>query len=153
MHPCIWGPSAWKFLHAITFNYSEHPSDADRQAMIVFFRSLPSILPCELCANHLQEHYKSLPPEDHLADRKTVVKWLFDIHNEVNKSLNKPIKDFNEFISETKKEADYYRNKPLNMVCSKSVMGSHSGFLWGIIIVLVGLLIASNMHRLKIRKR
>lgn len=151
MHPCIWGPSGWKFLHAITFAYPEQPAETDKASVIKFFRALPTVLPCELCSKHLLEHYRLMPPEDNIADRKTIVKWLFDIHNEVNKSLNKPLKDFNEFINETKAEADYYKSKPLNMACSKSIKLDRplDWLLIGLILILLLLLIGTNIHRFR----
>jgi hypothetical protein len=154
MHPCIWGPSAWKFLHAITFNYPEQPTESDIRSVIEFFRSLPSVLPCDLCSKHLLQNYKNLPPEDHTQNRATLVRWLFDLHNKVNESLNKPIKDFDEFISETKKEADYYKDKPLNMVCSRT--HTIRTILWiTIILVLLIALIWTNRHHFKtaVRRR
>ena len=30
MHPELWGPGAWKFLHSITFNYPKEPTSRDK---------------------------------------------------------------------------------------------------------------------------
>ena len=40
MEPNIWGPSAWIFLHTITLQYPEKPTDDDKKKYYVFFNSL-----------------------------------------------------------------------------------------------------------------
>ena len=37
MEPEIWGPNAWTFLHTITLNYPENPSEDDKQNHKDFF--------------------------------------------------------------------------------------------------------------------
>ena len=37
MHPELWGPGAWKFLHSITFNYPKEPTSRDKEYHAKFF--------------------------------------------------------------------------------------------------------------------
>lgn len=122
MHPCMWGPSGWKFLHSITLSYPSEPSENDKQSIINFFQTLPAVLPCEACAEHLTQHYSKYPIKNAINSRDELVKWLFDIHNEVNASLGKSIKEFDDFINEYKNESKKFKGKPLNMVCSNSFL-------------------------------
>ena len=36
MEPNIWGPGAWTFLHSITFQYPENPTDLKNRNIILF---------------------------------------------------------------------------------------------------------------------
>ena len=90
----IWGPPAWIFLHTITFNYPNNPSEQDKQNYYNFFDSLKYVLPCDKCKKHYKENSRDL--KDNLNSRDDLVKWLIDIHNEVNKSNNKRIYSYEE---------------------------------------------------------
>ena len=52
----IWGPSAWTFLHTITFNYPENPNNQDKQNYFNFFNSLKHVLPCKKCKKHYSDN-------------------------------------------------------------------------------------------------
>ena len=95
MDSSIWGPSLWNSLHLITLNYPEKPSYAVRKQYYDFFNNLRYIIPCIYCRKNYIEHLNEIPLEPHLDSRQLLVKWLIDIHNLVNKTLNKPQKKFN----------------------------------------------------------
>jgi predicted PurR-regulated permease PerM len=136
----MWGPSGWKFLHSITLSYPSEPSEKDKQSIINFFQTLPAVLPCEACAEHLTQHYSKYPIKNAINSRDELVKWLFDIHNEVNASLGKSIKKFDDFINEYKNESKKFKGKPLNMVCSNSFLSRRNIFLLLLIIFVIVLL-------------
>jgi hypothetical protein len=104
MDPNIWGPKAWFFLHTITFNYPENPSEEDKIIYSSFFNSLTNVLPCSVCANHYKENILKHPIEDNLDKKDDLVKWLIMIHNEVNESNSKPTLTVDEVL-------DYYREQ------------------------------------------
>ena len=83
----IWGPDAWTFLHRCSFAYSENPTPSQQRAARKFFKSLPEMLPCDMCTSHCKKKIKMMPPQ--VKNKYTLSKWLVDLHNEVNKSLNK----------------------------------------------------------------
>ena len=85
----IWGTHAWTFLHTITFNYPNNPSEKDKQNYYTFFDSLKDVLPCEKCKKHYKENSKDL--KSNLNSRDDLVKWLIDIHNDVNIKNNKSV--------------------------------------------------------------
>ena len=107
MNPKFWGPHAWVFLHVITMNYPKEPTDSDKQIYISFFKNLQYIIPCEKCAYHYKRHIKEYPIEQALETRETIIQWLINIHNEVNKELGKPLYTYDQVIEE-------YRYKMLN---------------------------------------
>jgi len=89
----FWGPSGWKMLHLITFDYKYSPTNAIKCAQ--FFESLPYILPCKFCRASLTDYYRQYP---FLNTNKTIVnlnpsldlkKWMYNIHNCVNDKLRK----------------------------------------------------------------
>jgi len=98
MNNNIWGPKAWVFLHTITFNYPNNPSNSDKKNYKNFFESLQFILPCKICKEHYINHIKDNPIDNYLDTKENLVKWLIIIHNEVNKILNKPILNYKEII-------------------------------------------------------
>jgi len=90
LSPNIWGPPFWLSIHITALAYSKNPSYAEKKAAKEFFESLQFILPCPICREHLKEHLKKYPITPHLDRREDLFKWTIMLHNEVNKSLNKP---------------------------------------------------------------
>lgn len=83
MDPKIWGPSAWLFLHTITFNYPNNPTKEDKDNFHKLFDSLKFTIPCPICREHYKENLKNNPIK--LDSKDDLIEWLFDIHNSVNK--------------------------------------------------------------------
>ena len=103
MNNYIWGPKAWFFLHTITFNYPENPTKNDKLNYKNFFKSLQYVLPCKVCKKNYINHINEFPIDDFLNSKDDIVKWLINIHNEVNKILKKPIINYEDVI-------EYYNN-------------------------------------------
>ena len=97
INPEIWGPNLWKFLHFLTLSYPENPSEEEQNRVFDFLTSLHEILPCEKCRNNFNKHLTTLS-DAILKDNVLLVKWLFNVHNDVNKSNNKDVLDYNHFI-------------------------------------------------------
>ena len=93
-----WGPSAWIFLHTITFNYPINPTENDKYIYKNFFNNLGLILPCGICQYNYNLHIQKYSIDNYLSTKDDLVNWLIIIHNEVNKLHNKPTKSFNEII-------------------------------------------------------
>ena len=94
MNNNIWGPSAWLFLHSVTFQYPEEPTMADKENYKRFFNSLQNILPCPKCREHYQKNIQDLPIQ--LNSRDELIQWLINIHNNVNKLNNKDILSYED---------------------------------------------------------
>lgn len=106
MHPEFWGPSGWKFLHSVTFQYPIKPTVNDKAHYKEFFNSLKHTLPCEKCAYHYTAHLRKFPIDSALETREKLVRWLINVHNEVNKSLGKREYSYEEVIDIYKDEMD-----------------------------------------------
>ncbi len=95
----IWGPPFWETLHFTSFSYPILPTGEDIRKYFAFYNSIGDVLPCPRCREHLRKHMKKHPIEYALsAGRVGLVKWVIDIHNEVNKSLEKPTLTYDEVI-------------------------------------------------------
>ena len=115
MHPEFWGPSGWKFLHSITFQYPMKPTIDDKAHYKEFFNSLKYTLPCQKCAYHYSKHIRKYPIDSALKSREDLVKWLINVHNEVNKSLGKREYSYQEVF-------DIYRDEIDNVLGRVSVI-------------------------------
>jgi hypothetical protein len=99
--PEEWGPSAWRFLHYITFSYPDKPSNIDKKNMKTFFLSLQHILPCEKCRFNFSKHISVFPlNETVLNSRFNLINWLINVHNEVNKINGKKIISYDQAIND-----------------------------------------------------
>jgi hypothetical protein len=84
-----WGPSAWNFLHSITFSYPDNPSLEEQRSIEKLFDSLTLHLPCNECREHYVSELSRNPID---ARSKTSLSvWLVDLHNRINSRLGKPL--------------------------------------------------------------
>lgn len=77
----FWGPSGWKLLHTLTFTYES----STKSDMAAFLKTLSYVLPCKFCRASLTDYYRADAPNLENAD--TLARWLYKIHNMVNKKL------------------------------------------------------------------
>jgi len=97
--PILWGPSLWKYLHYLTLSYPDSPTLELKMKYKDFFLNLYNFIPCEKCRINYQKHLEQIPLTDNIMNsRNELIKWLFDIHNIVNKETGKRELKFKEFI-------------------------------------------------------
>lgn len=89
MPPEVWGPFFWHTMHITALGYPKEPTYADKKAAKEFFESLIMLIPCSICRTHYSEHLKAKPITPFLDTRQDLFLWTTDLHNAVNKSLNK----------------------------------------------------------------
>lgn len=91
----FWGPSGWKMLHLISFDYEVYKEFHNKKDTVLygqFFETLPYILPCKFCRASLTDYYREHP---FLTEKKAfrpsldMRRWLYEIHNCVNDKLRK----------------------------------------------------------------
>ena len=136
MHPEFWGSSGWKFLHSITFQYPVKPTVDDKAHYKEFFNSLKYTLPCQKCAYHYSKHLRKYPIDIALKSKDDLVKWLIDVHNEVNKSLGKREYSYQEVI-------DIYTDEMGNVLGRVSVINV---LILSILLTLLYLLITGRVR-------
>lgn len=81
--------SAWVLLHAIADSFPEHPDLEDKEHIRSFFSSLSYLLPCDTCNQGLRHELKAMPLD--CSSGPALSKYVFDLHNQVNKKLGKPM--------------------------------------------------------------
>ena len=96
--PEIWGPHGWKFMHYVSLGYPEYPTDQDKIEYKSFYLSLGDILPCKKCGEGYKRNIIEFPIDSALESKDLLIHWVIDIHNKVNKELNKPVLSYEEAI-------------------------------------------------------
>jgi hypothetical protein len=86
----VWGPGAWHFLHTISFNYPVHPTAKEKKEYRDFVLSMVHVLPCGKCRENLKKNFKKLPlTMKKMKSRATFSRYIYDLHELINKMLNK----------------------------------------------------------------
>ncbi len=96
----FWGPHAWNFLFssiAGTYPNKFDPKDPSHIRKLKGFtqmiNSLKETLPCIYCRQSYTKFLKELPMHDYINSRQSMMKWLYLIHDKVNKKLIKQEKE------------------------------------------------------------
>lgn len=84
--PKLWGHSAWMLLHDVSFYVSFSNDKHIVHKAIAFFRTLTYILPCYTCQCSFDIHLLHMPFP---SIKDAFPKWVFELHNRVNDSLEK----------------------------------------------------------------
>uniref|UniRef100_A0A6C0D5B5 thiol oxidase n=1 Tax=viral metagenome TaxID=1070528 RepID=A0A6C0D5B5_9ZZZZ len=140
--PSSWGPLYWSVIHITALAYPKNPTYSDKKAAKEFYESLQFILPCPICREHLKVHLTKFPITPHLDRREDLFKWTVNLHNEVNKSLNKPLFTEIEALSYIKrlgerKTSPMITHDMLNEIDMRSMI--KGGFMGGAVVFTVGL--------------
>ena len=86
----VWGPSLWHSLHCISVNYPVNPTKEDKIHYKNFIMSLRYVLPCGKCRENLTTNLGKLPlTATALKNRLNFSKWMFQLHETVNRALGK----------------------------------------------------------------
>ena len=86
----IWGPIIWTALHTISFNYPINPTNEDKIHYKEFIYSLKYVLPCKYCRINLTKNFNQKPLlMCHMKNRETFSRYIYELHELVNKMLNK----------------------------------------------------------------
>lgn len=87
MNKDFWGPPTWCTIHSASAGYSPE----NRLSFKNFMYSLPHLLPCEFCREHLHENLESIPLNDSaLVGSQQLYMWSYYLHDLVNRQLKKP---------------------------------------------------------------
>lgn len=86
----VWGPSLWHTLHTISFNYPINPTKEQKKNHKNLILNLRYTMPCKYCRINLRKNLKAHPLRQcDLKDRDKFSKWLYGLHEHVNKMLGK----------------------------------------------------------------
>ena len=123
-----WGPAAWLFLHSVSFQYPENPTVQDKNNYKIFFESLQNILPCPNCREHYQKNIQENPMN--LESRESLIKWVIDLHNAVNKKNSKKEYSYDEV-------KDLYQSKYNYSIKENESVESNMKFVLIIILMIL----------------
>jgi len=86
----VWGPMLWSYLHTMSFNYPNEPTAENKKHYRDFVLNLRHVMPCKFCRMNLVKNLKDLPlTMEHMKNRETFSKYIYNLHELVNKMLNK----------------------------------------------------------------
>ena len=104
--PEVWGPVFWGTLHIVALAYPDEPSYSEKRAAKEFYKSMVFLLPCPACRQHFAEILESIPVENWLDNRKSLIEWNVTAHNRVNAKLGKPEITVEDFYKRYQEMAD-----------------------------------------------
>ena len=88
-----WGPAMWHSLHMMSFYYPVNPTPENKKQYKDFIVSLQHVLPCKYCRINLANNLKKKPLlACHMANRETFSRYVYELHETVNKMLHKKSK-------------------------------------------------------------
>lgn len=92
----VWGPHYWFVLHSIARTYPEHPNEVVRRKYYDFIQNLPLFLPDEEIGTKFSHLLDTFPVSPYLRSRDSFMRWMYFIHNKINRSLEKDEPTFEE---------------------------------------------------------
>jgi FAD-linked sulfhydryl oxidase len=71
--------------------FPDKPTEDEQTALFSYIHLFARLYPCGECAGHFRQILNKYPPQ--VKTRSTAAAWACHVHNEVNKSLKKPLFD------------------------------------------------------------
>jgi len=105
----VWGPPMWHYLHTMSFNYPVQPTNSQKKRYRNFVLSLQYVLPCKYCRMNLTKNLVSLPLTlAQMESRNTFSRYIYALHELVNKMLNKTS---NLSFEEVRERYEHFRSR------------------------------------------
>jgi len=167
--PNHFGPYFWATIHFICLGAAKGLTEEQRNGMIQFFNSIPYVIPCASCGEHLKENMARLMPiELAVQSHESLFNWSVDLHNIVNEKLGKP-KVSHENAYTFWKNAPYINDTLYSKnegtgtgtMATKTEKGNshkesnknnHSEPMYTILILIIGILIGTIIYAAITRK-
>ena len=89
-----WSHPTWLLIHYLAFINENKWTPETKKSYKAFISCLQFLLPCEICRSHLNENLSKDNIDKYMKSGK-LFEWSVNLHNIVNKMLNKPIIDKN----------------------------------------------------------
>jgi len=140
MYPPLWGKYYWNVLHLIAYTYD--PNEKDK--ILVLIGNLISTLPCRYCSYHAIIYVYQNPID--LSSRETLMAWMNNFHNEVNRRTNKPVFTYEENVAATESLLNIKLTTPAITPSRNSKKNSKSLYV-AIPIVILALVALSLLSR------
>lgn len=88
----VWGSITWELLHVISYKINEQYFIDNRKKVLMIINSILSSLPCPECSSHAEYLYRSNIKK--IISKKTLIEFVFLLHNSVNVKIKKPEESF-----------------------------------------------------------
>ena len=86
----VWGPSLWHYLHVMSFNYPNNPTNIQKQKYKQLLLNFQYTLPCKYCRINLKKNFHKFPLIDSIFEnRNNFSRYIFNLHEQINKMLGK----------------------------------------------------------------
>jgi mitochondrial FAD-linked sulfhydryl oxidase len=87
------GKITWTYLHSTIENTEHCGKQITNENLINLITTVGDLFPCQECSEHFKEMMKTEKLEENVKNRDNFNVWFCQIHNIVNKRLNKKIFD------------------------------------------------------------
>lgn len=98
-----WGSPLWHVLHSIANRYPDMPTKTEQRNHYLLFERIRHVLPCCYCRDNYVENLRvsGFDPK-HFESKRSLTRYVFDLHNTVNKCLGKPLfeKKYEDWVQE-----------------------------------------------------
>ena len=108
----VFGPPMWHFLHIMSFNYPVEPTAQNKKHYKDFVYNLRYVLPCKYCRINLTNNLKKKPlTMCHMKNRETFSKYIYELHELVNRMLGK---NSNLSYCDVRERYEHFRSRCTN---------------------------------------
>lgn len=117
LNPNVWGKHYWFFLHTIAYKYSNHPNAVTKRKYYDLISNFPLFIPDEEMGNHFAYLLDKYPVSPYLDNRESFIRWVWFIHNKMNRFLKKDeiglFESLDKYLEQyeisTKKTSDWWK--------------------------------------------
>ena len=98
--PSVFGPPTWAYLHLSTAHLPENLNPVVAEQVKNTLRAIPLMVPCDACSLHSGNFMVSNKDRiDTLKTGSDFFKFTVDLHNFVNKRLNKKLVSYEDALA------------------------------------------------------
>jgi hypothetical protein len=98
-------------------SYPIHPNAVTKKKYYDFVQNIPLFIPVESMAGEFSKLLDQYPVQPYLDNKESFIRWMWFIHNKINKKLEKPqislndfyIKYYDEYKPMNEKLSEYYK--------------------------------------------
>ena len=98
-------------------SYPLHPNAVTKKKYYDFVQNIPLFIPVESMAGEFSKLLDQYPVQPYLDNKESFIRWMWFIHNKINKKLEKPqislndfyVKYYEEYKPVNEKMSEYYK--------------------------------------------
>lgn len=88
-NPDVWGPKYWFFLHTVAMTYPKNPNAITKRKYYDLILNMPLFIPKSDIGDKFGDLLLNYPVTPYLDNRDSFIRWVWFIHNKINKILDK----------------------------------------------------------------